>query len=241
MESNIEISRTCVHCGNEFFVDGRKQNKNSFGRILCDDCFSKLTKEERIKIYTERARKNKSVLRICMNCEQPFLVEEKANATRKVLFCPECIKNLTPYQRKKVRMEKDPEFKQKCLEEKRASYRKNIKHVIWKRAKTRAIKHNLEFNIEESDIIIPEVCPLLNIPIILGEKDNYENTPSLDRIDNSKGYIKGNVWVISKKANSMKNSASFSELNNFCKNIKRYSLNITENESNELENKESLG
>ena len=47
--------------------------------------------------------------------------------------------------------------------------------------------------------------------------------------------------IISKKANSMKNSASLSELKMFCKNILRYSLNSREFESTELENKESLG
>ena len=112
---------------------------------------------------------------------------------------------------------------------------------MWKRAKARAEKYDYDFNIEESDIIVPEICPLLEIPIYCGDKDNYENSPSLDRIDNNKGYIKGNVWVISKKANSMKNSATREELNKFCKNVIRYSLNITEKECNEQEDKELLG
>jgi len=34
----------------------------------------------------------------------------------------------------------------------------------------------------------------------------------LDRIDNNKGYIKDNVWVISRKANTIKNNASLEEL-----------------------------
>ena len=88
------------------------------------------------------------------------------------------------------------------------------------------------------DIIIPKICPILEVPIILGSKGNYEYTPSLDRIDNSKGYIKGNIQVISKKANSMKNSATLEELQKFCTNILRYSLNITEQESNESKDKE---
>ena len=46
---------------------------------------------------------------------------------------------------------------------------------------------------------------------------------------------------ISKKANSMKNSASPEELIKFCKNILRYSLNTTETECSEQEDKEPLG
>lgn len=86
-------------------------------------------------------------------------------------------------------------------------------------AKQRAKKKGLEFNIGKEDIIIPEKCPYLDIPLYPGEKDNYKNSPSLDRIDSSKGYIKGNVQVISSKANTMKNDASIEELITFSKNI----------------------
>ena len=95
--------------------------------------------------------------------------------------------------------------------------KKHIITCILNRAKRRALKYNLEFNLEPSDIIIPDKCPILEVPLFLGTKGNYEYTPSLDRIDNSKGYIKGNIQIISKKANSMKNSASLEELQTFCK------------------------
>ena len=49
------------------------------------------------------------------------------------------------------------------------------------------------------------------------------------------------MWVISKKANSMKNSATFNELNTFCQNIKRYSLTSSKEEARELKDKEPLG
>jgi hypothetical protein len=40
------------------------------------------------------------------------------------------------------------------------------------------------------------------------QRRNY----SLDRIDSSKGYIKGNVWVISLRANRIKNDSTPQEL-----------------------------
>ena len=109
------------------------------------------------------------------------------------------------------------------------------------RAQKRALKYGHDFDLEDSDIIIPEKCPILEVPFVLGSKGNYEYTPTIDRIDNNKGYTKDNIQVISKKANSMKNSASLEELKIFCKNILRYSLNTTEKEGSEQENKESLG
>lgn len=89
-------------------------------------------------------------------------------------------------------------------------------------ARRRAKDKGLEFNITIEDIVIPELCPLLNVPFVNGIGKDYEYTPSLDRIDPNKGYIKGNVWVITKKANSMKNSATKQELLTFADNIYKY-------------------
>ena len=107
-------------------------------------------------------------------------------------------------------------------ERKRKSHARCIVHNLWKRTKDRAIKKNYEFNIEESDVIIPEFCPILEIPIFIGTRKSYNNSPTIDRIDNSKGYIKGNIKIISMLANTMKNSATNEQLLTFCKNIVKY-------------------
>ena len=101
----------------------------------------------------------------------------------------------------------------------REKYRENPAKNLISKAKQRSKKKGLDFNIEESDIIIPKVCPLLNIPIIQGVKGDYGNTPSLDRIDPTKGYTKDNIWVISMKANTMKSNASRGELLEFARMI----------------------
>lgn len=90
----------------------------------------------------------------------------------------------------------------------------------WKmhqRAKQRSSSKGLEFNLEVSDIIIPDICPILGIPLNMnsGKPGAYKNSPSLDRIDNSLGYIKDNIQVISQLANSMKGAASIEELQMF--------------------------
>lgn len=77
----------------------------------------------------------------------------------------------------------------------------NPERNLWRGARDRALRDGLDFNIEISDIFIPEFCPILSIKLARFDR---KTAPSLDRIDNSKGYVKGNVRVISNRANIMK-------------------------------------
>ena len=94
------------------------------------------------------------------------------------------------------------------------------KDLFWL-AKHRAKTKGIPFDIELSDIIIPEICPVLGIPLKTTIDGNRDLSPSLDRIDNTKGYVKGNVQVISFKANNMKSTANEDELIQFAKWVRR--------------------
>lgn len=83
---------------------------------------------------------------------------------------------------------------------------------MWNAAKSRANKKGREFSIELSDVVIPALCPVLGIPM---------DRPSLDRIDGTKGYVKGNVRVISHRANMLKNNATIEELTLVLRDLKR--------------------
>ena len=90
----------------------------------------------------------------------------------------------------------------------------------WKmhqRAKQRCKENGREFNLEVSDIVIPDICPVLGIKLNMnsGKSGAYRNSPSLDRVDNNKGYTKDNIQVISQLANAMKCHASNEELHRF--------------------------
>ena len=99
----------------------------------------------------------------------------------------------------------------KTTEERRAERRTwpSIKQHLVDRARHRSKRDNREFNITKADIVIPEKCPILNEKFIPGDK---HLGPSLDRVDNSKGYIKGNIRVISKKANHLKGAGTIEQL-----------------------------
>jgi hypothetical protein len=109
-----------------------------------------------------------------------------------------------------------------CSPEKRRElHRKDPRKVMLIHARKRAKEKKLDFNIELSDIIIPEICPLLNIPIFVCEITLGPNSPSLDRINNTKGYIKGNIIVVSFRANSLKKDACLKELELLVNNLRR--------------------
>lgn len=79
-------------------------------------------------------------------------------------------------------------------------------------AKGRATKSGVPFSISEQDISIPHSCPVLDIPILVGQSKASDNSPSLDRIMPAMGYVPGNVEVISMRANRIKNDATPDEL-----------------------------
>ncbi len=80
---------------------------------------------------------------------------------------------------------------------------------LWRSARARAKRDNIEFNIEIEDIVVPAKCPIFGVPLVQG---NRRWAPSLDRIVNAKGYVVGNVAVISNKANSLKSDATCEQL-----------------------------
>jgi hypothetical protein len=113
------------------------------------------------------------------------------------------------------RYREDSEFRAKALATSKAQYaaasreRKMLTRVKW-----RAKMSDTPFNLELSDIKIPECCPILGIPLFIkcGRGGPGPNSPSLDRIKPELGYVKGNVEVISQKANVIKQNASSKEL-----------------------------
>lgn len=98
-------------------------------------------------------------------------------------------------------------------------WQENNKHkLLLNSARSRAKKKGLLFEIELSDVVIPVRCPILGIRLCVQRGyGRQQDGPSIDRIDNSKGYVKGNVWVISDLANRMKAEATREQLAKFGK------------------------
>jgi len=133
--------------------------------------------------------------------------EEKRAYFREYQKRPEVAEKRKKYRQSRPEANLDYSTKYRLKYPERAIYRA-AKH----RAKTRGIEFNLDF----TDIVIPEVCPILGIALKqhynTGSHGGKPDSMSLDRVDNSKGYVKGNVQVISHLANSMKSTASKEQL-----------------------------
>ena len=87
-----------------------------------------------------------------------------------------------------------------------------LAYTMFSAAKARARKEGLSFDLSPKDIVIPTHCPILGIKLKGNKVFSAFDSPSLDRIIPSRGYVKGNIWVISFRANTLKSDASLQEL-----------------------------
>jgi len=130
---------------------------------------------------------------------------------------PGCILGVRPECKKCIKIKREDyraSYKLKHNENNRAYYRRraedytlNPSVYLYTIARKRASKFNVEFSITEEDVKVPEICPITGVKMevyINSAKQSYLYAASLDRVDNTKGSIPGNVRVISRKANMMK-------------------------------------
>jgi predicted SprT family Zn-dependent metalloprotease len=80
---------------------------------------------------------------------------------------------------------------------------------LYHQIKRRVRRTGRDFSILPEDIVIPQFCPILGVELDITDP---ERAPSIDRIDNSKGYIPGNIAVISHRANRMKSDNTLETL-----------------------------
>lgn len=82
-------------------------------------------------------------------------------------------------------------------------------------AKTRCKDSGTEFDLELDDLApFPLVCPVLGVDLdwLSEGRGGSDYSPSLDRLDPNAGYVKGNVAIISNKANRIKNDGNIEEV-----------------------------
>lgn len=167
-------------------------------------------------------RNNKYFLQDCKKCAYDRRQQKKDEYNKK----RNNRRNMLPgkdlyYKKHYDKLKSDPIAYRAFLDKTRQYRIDNWKVEALSRLKSRAIKENLDFNLTKEDLVYPNICPILEIPIDVYHP-NKENLVSWDRIIPELGYIKGNVRAISYKANAMKNNANRERLEIFVKNILNY-------------------
>jgi hypothetical protein len=113
--------------------------------------------------------------------------------------------------RRKGRLSEEEKLKRKArkLENGREWGKRNRRakpeQMMLERANKRAKKIGVECTITIDHIMVPPICPVLGVPMAVGGGDF---APSLDRIDNNRGYVPGNVIVVSMLVNKIKINAT---------------------------------
>ena len=101
----------------------------------------------------------------------------------------------------------------RCFRCRKIRYEKDVRQqhhkILWSIAKSRAKRKGITFSIEPGEVVVPSVCPVLGIQL---DRSDRDHTPSLDRKIPELGYVSGNVFVISQRANRIKSDASLDEL-----------------------------
>ena len=93
---------------------------------------------------------------------------------------------------------------------------------ILSRAKSQARRSGKTFSIDITDIVIPEFCPILGVKLDPVKSAKRDYVPSLDRVNNDLGYVKGNVRVISYKANVWKNAMPITAIERLLEYVRQH-------------------
>lgn len=167
--------------------------------------------------------------RYCSNCNQRLRVARNAEAKRMCVGCNQ--KSQHTKQRcqgcyRKWREQQNPSLVQVRNDVAKRRYHRTVakpggaeKAMFWA-ARDRAKRAGIEFTIKLSDLRIPARCPVLGMPLVRRGGKAQPDSPSLDRIDSSKGYTPANTMIISHRANCLKNNGTLEEFEKIVRYLK---------------------
>jgi len=205
-------TKKCSACGAEKnltteFFQKRKSSRDGFlGR--CKVCVNSLTLQT--DLSKKREHEKLTGFRVCKVCSEEKPLSNFGNGQNIRLTCSECT-NAVKRDQSAVRRRADPmEFAVK-------------ERVV--NARSRARKEGLAADIEYKDLLpLPTHCPIFGMELDYHVKRGArrENSATLDRIIPSKGYSKGNVVIVSHKANYLKKDSSLEDLKKIVAYIERH-------------------
>lgn len=161
----------------------------------------------------------------CLICGAEMPPRNRADSLRK--YCGVRCRRVAEDRRIAEILLTDPEYLLNQQRRYRAKYASKLKERTRARriahldrellnsARQRAKTKGIPFGLTLADIKIPDTCPVLGVPIFRVTNSSTpgpaDNSPTLDRIVPSVGYMPGNVRVISWRANRLKSDATMQE------------------------------
>jgi hypothetical protein len=209
------MNKLCQKCQIEksFNDFGTDKSKKDGKLIYCKICHQEIQRE----YYKKNSEKQK--------LKQKLFRDQHKNDPK--------YKKWKSIQDKKYRQLHYEEIKQRKLKNrdillKRRRELRAIKHLsnpeifLLEASKDRARKKGLKHTITLNDIKIPSVCPVLGIPLKPGIGNPTHNSPSIDRIDNNKGYTPDNIVIVSWRVNDLKRNSTIDELEKIVSFYKKF-------------------
>lgn len=197
--------KRCVICGETKPLEDMKKDKRyPDGRATrCKSCHNRpINNVSRKRFSIQEKESWPSGYRICLKCEVmlPYLSFSKNSNKWNGIedMCRTCRKPISQQYYNKW-LKNSPETR------------------MFLSAKARAQRDNVPFTIAVSDIIIPDICPVLGILLERNAGKNKYTSPSLDRFIPELGYVPENITVISWRANWLKQNATVDEIQKIAK------------------------
>jgi len=159
-----------------------------------------------------------STTKICKTCKEEKLPTEfslnNAAKDRLQYSCRAC-DNKRQTQRREKNLVAHLEYHRKYQRNKRLNFDYRLQMLI-NASKQRARLNDREHDINVDDIkaIYPVdgCCPIFGMKLEFNGAGFRDSSPSIDRIDSTKGYTRDNIQIISWKANRIKGAASLQDL-----------------------------
>jgi hypothetical protein len=184
-------------------IGGRDLYLSGLKDIACKTCGSLFTPNSGRHIFCSTDCKNQANnIKRVRKCKCGEILDTKANRCRK---CSS--EGMIKFRKDKI---KSTGSKAVAYNYKYRS--NNPEKYLLHNSRSRAKKCGFEHNLTEGDINIPDVCPVFGALLVLtvgGGRSDF--SPSLDRIDSNLGYIKGNIQVLSWRANNLKSNGTLEE------------------------------
>lgn len=173
-----------------------------------------------------RAAAKRSKLRSRDKDLEAYLARARRDAKRAYDLDPEKFRSRRRAYRASLSVEEQRELNIAAWEYQKRNRSRSLVYNARQRAKDRGLPCTITYR----DIDIPEFCPVLGIKMEFspgpGGKGFNNSSPSLDRIIPERGYVPGNVRVISYRANSLKKDATAAELRAVVDYIERENARI---------------